>query len=188
MKQDKIYVRRSQDCDQNELIKLYNQYFKPLRTVSQWRWEFRETPVGDTIHFVICTKNKIIGQMILIPLFMKYKDRKVLSGRTQALVVEKSYRFLVAKKRLVDKLIEAVINEAKLRNIEIIWGFPLQTAIKAFEKNGFVTQEVEAFGCNLTMSALIAKVQAKLRSYTKLSFLIIPSSFAKIPSVKSIIA
>ena len=181
-----IYIRQALDNDENELIQLYNRNFKPVRTVSQWRWEFRETPAGETIHFVICDKEKIIGQMILIPIYIKYENRKLLSGRAQALVVEKSYRFLVAKKDLVNQLIKAVIKEAKFRNIAIIWGFPLKLAIKTFEQNGFVTDEVKAFRCNLTIKTFLTRVEAKLLSFKYLKCVKGLSLWAKLPTVKGI--
>ena len=145
-------VRESIPEDEKAILDLYNRYLGPKRTLDQWRWEFQGSLAAPPVQFVLCANGKIVGKMAILPIFLRSRGRLILSGRSQALVVDSQYRFLAARKRLSDKLIHTVVKASFDQGIELIWGYPMPHAVKTFQKAGFtMLGYVDAFTCDLSV-------------------------------------
>ena len=128
-------VRPYRKGDESGIISLHNYVFSQNRTIEQWRWEFIETPGGQSIIYVICYKDKIIGHFAIMPLHMQYKDKKILGGKAEGAAIHKDFRFLSARKQLFKQAVDKAVQSAQDRGIGLIWG--LTNSPRDFTRVGF---------------------------------------------------
>jgi len=133
---DSVLLRRYKKGDEIGIIDLRNQIFDSSRhtDLSKWRWEYVNTPQGTSKIFLYEDKKKIVGHYALIPILLKYKDKSVISGKSEDAMMHKHYRGYGNRfTKLVKKGNEISHDEG----IDIIWGFPNQAALMPHVKGGY---------------------------------------------------
>ena len=128
-------VRPYRKGDEAGIISLYNDVFSQDRTIEQWRWEFIETPGRQSIIYVICYKDRIIGHFAIMPLHMQYKNEKILAGKAEGAAIHKDFRFLSERKQLFKQAVDKSVQTAQDRGIGLIWG--LTNIPRDFTRVGF---------------------------------------------------
>lgn len=133
---DSVILRRYKKGDETGIIDLRNQIFDSSRhtDLSKWQWEYLNTPQGISKIFLYEDNDKIIGHYGLIPILLKYKDKSILSGKSEDAMIHKRYRVYGNRfTKLVTKGNEFSHDEG----VDLIWGFPNKAAFMPHIKGGF---------------------------------------------------
>ncbi|MBE7445634.1 MAG: GNAT family N-acetyltransferase [Planctomycetia bacterium] len=90
---DNITIDVYKDGDQEELNNLFCDVFSQNRSLREWEWKFKESPI-DSRPFIILARSesKIVGQYACISLWLKYQDKLVKTLQPVDNFVHNNYR------------------------------------------------------------------------------------------------
>ncbi|TVM04327.1 MAG: hypothetical protein CV087_00070 [Candidatus Brocadia sp. WS118] len=123
---DNITIDAYQDGDEEELNDLFCEVFSQNRSLRQWEWKFKESPL-DSRPFIILARNggKIVGQYACISFWLKYQDKLVKALQPVDNFVHSNYRGGV--KGVQAKLMQKSNENAVENGVDIGFGFPNRT-------------------------------------------------------------
>lgn len=86
-------VRRYKEGDEKEINDLFNEIFGKNRDLDQWRWKFRDDPVGSTELIVVAeAEGRIIGQFASVYLPLEFGDTIVRAAYDVDIIVHPNFR------------------------------------------------------------------------------------------------
>jgi len=134
------------------------------RTIEHWVWEYKNNPFGHLIG-VAEHNGQIVGQMALIPTYMKIGDKATMGSQAVDLVVHPKFR----RQGMFLAIGKMITKEAGKEGIDITYGFPNEPAHSGHLKYGWfdvckVPLLVKPFNMN--------KIVNIFERYKKLRFLI----------------
>ncbi|MCW3995867.1 MAG: GNAT family N-acetyltransferase [Candidatus Bathyarchaeota archaeon] len=146
-----LIFRDYQKGDEIGIIKLLRSHWKHLDNndaLSIWQWEYANSPAGHALIQVAEHEGKIIGHYALIPLEIKYGTKNLLGAKAEGSAVHPDYRGAKANVkircagerspiRIFDTLIRRAIKKADEQKISLIYGLPLENALKPQLKAGY---------------------------------------------------
>lgn len=123
---DNITIDAYKDGDGEELNNLFCEVFSQNRSLRQWEWKFKESPI-DSRPFIILARSgdKIVGQYACISFWLKYKDTVVKALQPVDNFVHSDYRGGV--KGVQAKLMQRSNENAVENGVVIGLGFPNRT-------------------------------------------------------------
>ena len=123
---DNITIDVYKDNDQEELNNLFCDIFSQNRSLREWEWKFKESPI-DSRPFIILARRsgKIIGQHACISLWLKYQDRLVKAVQGVDNFVHNDYRGGVGG--VHTKLFQKAEKTAIENGVAVGFGFPNRT-------------------------------------------------------------
>lgn len=110
-----------------------------------WQWEYANCPSGQALVQVAEHRGKIIGHYALLPLEIKCGNDILAGAKAEGSIVHPDYRGANIKRffpdnksiRIFDSLIKRAFERAHEHNIDLIYGFPLENALKSQVKAGY---------------------------------------------------
>jgi hypothetical protein len=123
---DTITIDVYKDGDQEELNNLFCDVFSQKRSLREWEWKFKESPI-DSRPFIILARSggKIVGQYACISLWLKYQDKLVKALQPVDNFVYNDYRGGV--KGVQAKLMQKSNETAVENGVAVGFGFPNRT-------------------------------------------------------------
>ena len=133
---ESIVLRRYEPGDENGIIELRNEIFDSTKhsDLLTWQWEYVNTSQGMSKIFLYEDHGKIVGHNAIIPILLKYKDKIVLSGKSEGAMMHKRYRGY--GNRFIN-LVKKTLESSHKEGLNVIWGFPNKAAIKPHTMSGF---------------------------------------------------
>jgi len=143
-----IKFRLYKPGDEEDIIRLMRPYWPHLRSRRArefWRWEYILCSQDEPIIMVAEHLGRIVGHYAVIPLRVNVGSEGVMGGRAAGAVVHPNYRGNIAPRifphrkdgSIVRVLIRRIFEIAKHREVEVIWGFPTDIALRAEVRAGF---------------------------------------------------
>jgi GNAT superfamily N-acetyltransferase len=131
-----IEIRLLQNNEDELANTFFNEIYKTNRPLENFRWEFRNGPLGKAIYVVAvdtaAPATKIVGIQCAIPLeLFSPAGSSVLTAKSEDTLVHPDYR----GQKLFERMYALLFDECKKAGIRYIWGFT--PALKAFERIGF---------------------------------------------------
>ncbi|MDR4509903.1 MAG: GNAT family N-acetyltransferase [Candidatus Brocadiaceae bacterium] len=123
---DTITIDVYKDGDEEELNSLFCNVFSKKRSLREWEWKFKESPI-DSRPFIILARSsgKIIGQYACISFWLKYQDTFVKALQPVDNFVHNDYRGGV--KGVQAKLMQKSNENAVENGVAVGFGFPNRT-------------------------------------------------------------
>ncbi|MDR4509902.1 MAG: GNAT family N-acetyltransferase [Candidatus Brocadiaceae bacterium] len=123
---DTITIDVYKDGDEKELNSLFCDVFSKKRSLREWEWKFKESPI-DSRPFIILARcgGKIVGQHACISLWLKYQDTFVKTVQGVDNFVLNDYRGSV--KGVHAKLFQKAEETAIENGVAVGFGFPNRT-------------------------------------------------------------
>lgn len=131
-----IEIRLLRD-DEDELANsFFNEIYGTDRPLENFKWEFRNGPMGKAIYVVAVDTaspaTKVVGIQCAIPLELcNPKGTSILTAKSEDTLVHPDYR----GQKLFERMYTLLFEECKKAGIKYVWGFT--PALKAFERIGF---------------------------------------------------
>ena len=120
---ENITIDGYKDGDEEELNDLFCEVFSQNRSLREWEWKFKESPI-DSRPFIILARSggKIIGQHACILLWLKYQDKlvKIVQGVDNFVHTDYRGRMKGVHAKLFQKAEETAIENG----VDIGFGFP----------------------------------------------------------------
>ena len=123
---DTITIDAYKDGDQEELNNLFCDVFSQNRSLREWEWKFKESPI-DSRPFIILARSggKIVGQHACISLWLKYQDKLVKTVEGVDNFVHNDYRG--SMRGIHAKLFQQAEKTAIENGVAVGFGFPNRT-------------------------------------------------------------
>ncbi|PKN89348.1 MAG: hypothetical protein CVU51_00750 [Deltaproteobacteria bacterium HGW-Deltaproteobacteria-1] len=123
-------IRLYKEGEEIDIISFINQFTMIKHTYEGWLWEYTKNPIDKNLFAIIRDdNNNLIATQALIPIFLTYRSKIILSAKSESTLVHPEYRGKNLFSR-VYKLIFEILDD-----ISCIWGFT--GALKPFKNAGF---------------------------------------------------
>lgn len=123
-------IRNYQPGDEEGINALYQAVFGKVRSLEEWQWKFNEFSVGEPIIIVAELDGKIVGHAACLKIPGAYQQVKVMMGERVDIMVHPDYQ----KRGIYKSIVNRMIEECENQNIDVLYGFPAQTAKQVFLK------------------------------------------------------
>jgi len=143
-----LIFRDYQKGDEYGIIELMRPHWKHFSSGNArffWQWEYANCPSGQALVQVAEHRGKIIGHYALLPLEIKCGNDILAGAKAEGSIVHPDYRGANIQRffpgdnsiRIFDSLIKRAFERASEHNIDLIYGFPLENALKSQIKAGY---------------------------------------------------
>jgi hypothetical protein len=121
-----------------DLIDFHNSYYGENIKLEDWLWEFQRYEPSKMVFALAEHHNKVVATQGMLPIYMRVKAERVLSGKSESSLCLQTYRGTNTFRDLYEYAVRACID----RGMHFLWGFT--DAVRAFERIGFnIFQEIE---------------------------------------------
>ncbi len=122
-------IRLYQAGDELGINELYEKVFGKKRSLAEWQWKFETFPEGATI--VISEEDgHINGHAAFLKLTARQQGQELVLGERVDIMVDPEAQGRGIYKQIVSRMIQ----ECKAEGIDILYGFPAETAKQVFLK------------------------------------------------------
>jgi GNAT superfamily N-acetyltransferase len=97
---------------------------------SYQKWLYEDSPAGKAITYLALDKDKLAGHYSVVPIFLKFKNRKIKAAVSVDSVTSPDYR----RRGIFTILAERVYNQAKKEKVSFVFGFPNENSFDGFIK------------------------------------------------------
>jgi hypothetical protein len=104
--------------DEGILNDLYNEVFERERTIEEWRWEYLDTPEGQSIIVVVDLDGEVIAHEAMIPMRFHVFDEEYLGGKIEDAYIDLKHR----GKKVFGPLTEYCLDLSRDRGYRITFG------------------------------------------------------------------
>lgn len=118
-------LREYKKNDVEDLRNLYEDVFPIEKTEEYWNWQFNNGIWGESTIVVAEEKDKILGQVTMIPGNLTFKGKKFIGGHSIDAMVEASRR----REGIFEDMCNKVFQIGGEREIDFIYGFPVFGAL-----------------------------------------------------------
>jgi len=112
-------IRHIKETDIDNVLALHNQIYCDNRRQDHWLWEYKGNYPDFYVFMVIEDDGKIVGSQGMIPIYLQWKKKVHLTGKSENSLLNPKYR---GGTWFVD-LYDSAIKACKQKGMSCIWGF-----------------------------------------------------------------
>lgn len=117
-------IRDYNQGDESKIVDLFSEVFKKELSLYEWEWKYKRNTQQKTIVCVDEEEQAIVGHVALIPTIAKWFDIEVMFGARTDTMVSPQHQ----GKGIYKKLNLRLLNEAKIHEVDFLYGFPAAKA------------------------------------------------------------
>lgn len=125
-------IRRYQEGDEAEILKLFKLVFKQEMTMDYWKWRFKDNPFTNEVFISLMWEGKdLIGHYAVSPVDMLFEENIESTALSMTTMTHPEH----GGKGIFSQLAGHLYDDLKNEGYKMVWGFPNNNSHYGFVKN-----------------------------------------------------